>query len=226
MDKPRGKKTPPGTRAINGSGDGFWELDLLNGTAWFSDWFYDSLDWPSKDHRPTWSSLRPLMPPETWKILLEEMRRHLEADTALDLEVPVQLDGSESRWWQIRGRAERNSLRQPIHLAGSVRDVSAEHLRRMQLTDELAWLRGAFDAFPIAAAVLDIDGRIVGINQRWRDRGDKDPWFSEHARVGDVLHNFEPCGAPGTHLLRCPIGAGGAHTLVLLQEPAFHFVSS
>jgi len=226
MQKPRGKKAPPGARALQGSGDGFWELDLRNGTAWFSDWFYDNLDWSGSDHRPTWSSLRPLMPPETWTALLDEMRRHLEVDIALDVEVPVQVGGGEPRWWQIRGRAERNALRQPMHLAGCVRDVSAEHRRRAELADEIAWLRGAFDAFPVAAAVLDIHDRIVGINRCWRERGANDPWFAEHGRIGAALPEDGRSTATGTRLLRRPIGDAGAHTLVLAQDSASHSVSS
>jgi hypothetical protein len=33
----------PGMRAIDSCGDGFWECDLLDGSAWFSHWFYQKL---------------------------------------------------------------------------------------------------------------------------------------------------------------------------------------
>jgi hypothetical protein len=49
------------------SGDGFWELNLADGSAWFSDWFCQRLQWSDPMRRPVLSDLRPIMSAGAWK---------------------------------------------------------------------------------------------------------------------------------------------------------------
>jgi hypothetical protein len=72
------KSSVPGARAMQASGDGFWELDLADGSAWFSDWFCARLQWGEASRRPAFGDLRPIMSPETWDALLRKLRSHLE----------------------------------------------------------------------------------------------------------------------------------------------------
>jgi PAS domain-containing protein len=110
------------------SGDGFWELDLADGSAWFSDWFCLRLKPTEPAKRPALSDLRPLMSPETWNALLRKLRSHLEERTPLDTEFQVQLAKGETEWWHLRGSAQRNDAGRPTHFAGCVRDVTAIRL--------------------------------------------------------------------------------------------------
>lgn len=110
-------------------GDGLWELDLVNGTAWFSDWFYLRLGWPMEVKRKRLDDLRPNLPVGAWEALLLAIRGHLERQMPLDAELCVQLQGGQIEWWRMLGAVERNSRGKPVHLAGSVRDVTAEPRR-------------------------------------------------------------------------------------------------
>ena len=76
---------------MQASGDGFWELDLADGSAWFSDWFGTRLKWTETARRPAFHDLRPIMSPETWESLLRQLRSHLEQRSPLDTEFQVQL---------------------------------------------------------------------------------------------------------------------------------------
>jgi hypothetical protein len=107
-------------------GDGFWELNLTDGSTWFSEWFYDRLRWPEGVKRTSFDDLRPVVSPGTWDTLLLELRAHLEQQIPLDAEFQVQLSEGRTEWWQIRGAAQLNHIGHPIHVAGSVRDVTAE----------------------------------------------------------------------------------------------------
>ena len=126
MPEPRSRprKAPqPGWLALNACGDGFWEFDLLSGSAWFSDWFYRKLGW--SEARRSMLDLQPLMRPADWDELMRKLRGQLEQAQPLDLELRVRVaDGLEC--WQLRGAAQRNAAGQPIGLAGSVREVGAE----------------------------------------------------------------------------------------------------
>jgi PAS domain-containing protein len=110
---------------MQASGDGFWELDLADGSAWFSDWFCPRLQWSDPVRRSAFSDLRPLMSTETWEALLRKLRAHLEERTPLDTEFAVQLSQGQTEWWHMRGSAQRNGAGMPTHFAGWVRDVTA-----------------------------------------------------------------------------------------------------
>jgi PAS domain-containing protein len=171
MDKPTGKERQPGQRALDASGDGYWELNLLDGSAWFSDWFYRQLDGAAETKLTSWASLRELMPAETWSTMLRIMRNHLETRAPLDLEVRINTGSPDPRWWRIRGQAERDETNQPRYLSGIARDISEERRTHGALLAVLARLHRGFDALPIAAALLDANGKIVQLNKRWRELG-------------------------------------------------------
>jgi PAS domain-containing protein len=124
--RPYSNKSPaPGARAMKASGDGFWELNLADGSAWFSDWFCPRLQWSEETRRPALSDLRPIMSSETWHTLLRNLRSHLEEQSPLDAEFQVQLATGQLEWWHLRGSAQRADAGHPTHFAGCVRDVTA-----------------------------------------------------------------------------------------------------
>jgi hypothetical protein len=126
---PPSPKTPaPGANELPPSG-GLWGLDLWSGSAWFSDWFYQRLQWPTKIRRIRLEDLRPNLPAGDWEVLLRQIRGHLELQTPLDAEIRVQLDGGQIEWWRMQGSVERNPGGQPVRLVGSVSDISAERHR-------------------------------------------------------------------------------------------------
>jgi hypothetical protein len=159
MAKPHAKDRPPGLRALDASGDGFWELNLLDGSAWFSDWFYTQLHWTEERRPDSWASLRPAIRPDDWASMLREMRSHLEQHSPFDVEVPIRAPDGAERWWRIRGRAECDLGRQPQYLSGIAYDISEQRAERTALLHELAWLREGFDVLPLAAGLIDAGGR-------------------------------------------------------------------
>jgi PAS domain-containing protein len=162
----RSSKSPqPGTRALKACGDGFWEFNLLDGSVWFSDWFYQKINWPTDVRRTTLRDFQPLLQPATWNDLMGKLRGHLEQGLPLDFDLKVEIAGDRIEWWHIRGAAQRNEAGQPIYIAGGVRDVSGDVGRRCSTLP----LRGAFDALPMATALLDAKGAVLEANRRWCD---------------------------------------------------------
>jgi hypothetical protein len=162
----RPRKAPqPGWLALNACGDGFWEFDLLSGSAWFSDWFYRKLGW--SEARRSMLDLQPLMRPEDWEELMRKLRGQLEQAQPLDLELRVRVADS-LEFWQLRGAAQRNAAGQPIGLAGSVREVVKENHAPEKRTS-LACSCSAFDALPVAAALIDAQSAVLAANRKWRE---------------------------------------------------------
>ncbi len=157
----------PGLRALEACGDGFWELDLKSGSAWYSSWFYQKLSWPTETRRTTLGELESVLKVESWMELMARIRAHLEQSQPLELDFEVAVPGAAvSPWWRIRGSALRNAAGQPIHLAGSMREIGADRGQRGSATDLLG-VRGAFDALPVAAALLDARASLLQANRQW-----------------------------------------------------------
>ncbi len=154
-------------RALDACGDGFWEFDLLDGSAWFSEWFYRKLNWTSEAKR-TLLDLRPVLAPQQWDKLMAQFRLHFEQGAPLDMELNVDLAGQPSSRWQLRGSALRNDAGKPVFLAGSVRELSAEARRPEGESPSLLCVSAAFETLPVAAALLDARCAVLMANRRWR----------------------------------------------------------
>jgi hypothetical protein len=154
-----------GMRAIASCGDGLWECDLSDGSAWFSDWFYQKLGWVRAAKRAAFADLQAHLPPMAWIELMGKIRSHLEQGAVLDLEFDVRTAGDTLERWRVCGRAHRNAAGQPVYLAGSMRVVDREG----RASSALACLRGAFVALPVAAALLDAHATLLEANRLWRE---------------------------------------------------------
>jgi len=162
--RPKGLK--PGLRALDACDDGFWECDLIAGSAWFNDWFYRKLDWPQDAKRSTLSDLRVALRPGDWERLMGTLRDHLEKGFPLDLEIEVDVRGARLERWRMRGAAQRNEAGQPIYVAGSMREMRDEPANPD--ANIRARVGSAFDALPVAAALLDSHASVLVANQLWR----------------------------------------------------------
>jgi PAS domain-containing protein len=125
---PRSNPAAP-TSASPASTDGLWGLVLWKGSAWFSDWFYQRLQWPMAVKHTRLEDLRPHLPEGAWETLLCAIRCHLEQGMPLDAELRVQTNSGRIEWWQVTGAVEHNVGGQPVYLAGRMRDVTAEPRR-------------------------------------------------------------------------------------------------
>jgi hypothetical protein len=174
MDGSRSPKhsLKPGLRALDACGEGFWELDLEDGSAWYSRWFYQKLNWTPDAKRPTLAYLEPLFEPACWTELMARFRAHLEQGLPLDLEVEVRVRPDATERWQIRGSAHRNDAGQPMHLAGIMRELGSGRQRaggasELLCASESLCTNGAFESLPVAAALLDARASLLKANRQW-----------------------------------------------------------
>jgi PAS domain-containing protein len=123
---PRSRKPAAPAAAKPPASEGSWELDLLSGTASFSDWFHQRLQWPAEVKRRRLVDLKPNLPGGAWEALLLAIRAHLERQVPLDTEICVHLAGSEIQWWRVLGTSTRNGREKPVLLTGTMRDISDE----------------------------------------------------------------------------------------------------
>jgi hypothetical protein len=112
------RKSPVSGAGTLGNDDGLWGLVLWNGSAWFSDWFYQRLQWSVSVKHKRLDDLQPHLPDGSWEALLDAIRAHLEQRLPLHAELQVRLPGGGVETWQVSGAVERNIGGQPVYLAG------------------------------------------------------------------------------------------------------------
>jgi hypothetical protein len=131
---PRSNSAAPTSGSPAGP-EGLWGLVLWKGSAWFSDWFYQRLQWPTSVKHTRLENLRPNLPQGAWETFLASIRSHLEQGMPLDAELRVQTNSGRIEWWRVTGAVERNVGGQPVYLAGRMQDVTAEPRRAAPAAD-------------------------------------------------------------------------------------------
>jgi PAS domain-containing protein len=160
--RPRSNKSPaPGLRALAACGDGFWEINLVDGSAWFSEWFYRKLGWPLETRRTAVNDLKEALEPAEWEGFMRRFRAHLEQAVPFDPRLSVKCADGRRECWQLHGSAERTDGGLPVYVSGSAREI----------VTAAACSCGAFDVLPVAAALLDAEGKVLHTNSRWRELG-------------------------------------------------------
>jgi len=162
------KAAKPGLRALEACGDGFWELDLKDGSAWYSEWFYQKLHWQTETRRTTLSDLEPLFQPAAWLEFMARIRAHLEQGRPLEFDLEVAVPESSPQRWHLQGSTRRNGAGRPEYLAGSMRVVGADR-GAQDAASGLVGVRGAFEALPVAAALLDARAALLEANRQWHE---------------------------------------------------------
>lgn len=120
-------------RAVQGAQEGLWEVRWTS-TDWFnpgtpvyySPRFKALLGYSDQEFPNVLGSWVARVHPDDWDHLLTTFRRHLENRTPFDLEFRMVTKADDCRWFAVRGQAIWNELGQPIHMSGSLREIT-EH---------------------------------------------------------------------------------------------------
>lgn len=120
-------------RAVQGAQEGLWDTrwtssDWFNAgnPVYYSPRFKAILGFSDAEFPNVMGSWAARVQPEEWDRLLTTLRRHLENRTPFDVEFRMRTKRDELRWFAARGQAIWDQLGHPIHMSGSLRDIT-EH---------------------------------------------------------------------------------------------------
>ena len=120
-------------RAIRGTQDGLWELDVATGSIWVSPRYETILRYAEGEFATRGLTPDTLVHPDDRAAYLEAREKHFAGLASYDIEVRMLASGGDYRWLRLRAEAERDGLGSPIRLAGSVQDVTEAYLARVAL---------------------------------------------------------------------------------------------
>jgi two-component system sensor histidine kinase/response regulator len=137
-------------RAINGTQDGLWEIEVDGSSAWYSPRVAELLHFEPQEieNRPGFIMER--IHPDDAAIVSEATDEHFRDNTVYDIEVRVRTKHDEYRWYRARAAAERDAESKPLRLSGSLQDVTEAREAREELlraTEEAQSANKAKSAF-------------------------------------------------------------------------------
>jgi two-component system, sensor histidine kinase and response regulator len=116
-------------RAINGTEDGLWEIDISANTNWCSPRLVHLLGY--EQFEPDF--LNSIIHPEDVLKIDQAMRDHCDNNAPFDLEIRIKHASGAYRWYRSRASAERDAMGKALRLSGSLQDVTEARAAREEL---------------------------------------------------------------------------------------------
>jgi PAS domain S-box-containing protein len=111
-------------RAIRGTRDGLFDLDLKSGQLWVSPRMWELVDYDPAQMPSEINDHLDYVHPEDRSLLPKTLRGHCEQGLPYDIEYRMQRKSGEWLWVRSRAVAERDAQGVPVRLSGSVHDIS------------------------------------------------------------------------------------------------------
>lgn len=157
--------------AVAGSNDGIWDWDIRTGQTWYSPRFRELLDCDESEVEGLMQQWKERLHKDDYEQATLSLQNHLQGDQPFDVEYRLLCNNGNYRWFRARGQAVWNELCQPIRMAGSLTDITAqkeaeEEIQQAQqaLFASEQHLRAMIDATPECVKLVDRDGILLEIN--------------------------------------------------------------
>ena len=125
-------------RALRGTQDGLWEIDLLTNVSWYGLRFGELLGYSVEELGSSHEQFATLIHPEDRERVALALDNHLEHRAVYDLEFRVRHKAGHYEWMRARGQAERAADGTPLRLAGGMQLVTdRKHAEQASLDAKL-----------------------------------------------------------------------------------------
>jgi PAS domain S-box-containing protein len=122
-------------RALRGTQDGLWEIDLLTNVSWYGLRFGELLGYSVEELGSSHEQFVVLIHPEDRERVAQALDDHLERRAVYDLEFRVRHKHGHYEWMRARGQAERAADGTPLRLAGAMQLVTDRKLAEQASLD-------------------------------------------------------------------------------------------
>jgi two-component system, sensor histidine kinase and response regulator len=122
-------------RAVHGTEDGLWEIDLSGprGRFWLSPRLHELLGFEPGELSDDQEVLRDLIHPDDQPISDAAVQQQLSEGVPLDVEVRMRTKSGAYRWYRLRGRPGYDALGRVVRTSGSMQDVTEARASREAL---------------------------------------------------------------------------------------------
>jgi len=126
-------------RALRGTQDGLWEIDLITNVSWYGLRFAELLGYSAEELTSSPEHFMTLIHPEDRERARASLENHLTHLAVYDLEFRVLHKAGHYEWMRARGQAERAADGTPLRLAGAMQLITdRKHAEQASLEAKLA----------------------------------------------------------------------------------------
>ena len=122
-------------RALRGTQDGLWEIDLITNVSWYGLGFADLLGYSAEELTSSREHFETLIHPQDRERVKASLENHLEQRAVYDLEFRVRHKAGHYEWIRARGQAERAADGTPLRLAGAMQLITERKLAEQATVD-------------------------------------------------------------------------------------------
>ena len=161
--------------ALEGSGDGVWDLNLQTNQANYSKRWKEMLGYSEDEIIPTNQEWVDRIHPEDTEVVSGTMKAYLEGSIPLYI-VTYRLRCKDDSYKWILGRGmivSRDVYNMPLRMVGTHTDITDFKRIEQKLIESESFAKETIDASSSDICVLDKEGKILAVNQAWRNFYDK-----------------------------------------------------
>jgi two-component system sensor histidine kinase/response regulator len=122
-------------RAIRGTHDGLWEIDLVTDTLWFGPHFEEILGYDVGELSESREHYRAMIHPEDREMVRAIVQNHVEHNAIYDVEYRARHKAGHYEWLRSRAQSERAADGTPLRVAGSVQLITDRKLAEQATLD-------------------------------------------------------------------------------------------
>ncbi len=122
-------------RALRGTQDALWEIDLITNLSWYGLGFAERLGYSAAELTSSREHFVELIHPEDRERVTAGIGEHLETRAVYDMEFRVLHKAGHYEWVRVRGQAERAADGTPLRLAGAMQVITDRKLAEQATLD-------------------------------------------------------------------------------------------
>ena len=157
--------------ALEGIGDGIWDYDVPSGRVFFSRQWKQMLGYSEDEIGDTDDEWSRRVHPNDMQGVTDAIQQKWDSKTSTyEYEYRLQCKDGSYKWILDRGViVSRDENDQPLRIVGMQTDISERKMVEQMLRDSKVFATTTIDAVSAHLCVLDKTGKILAVNQAWRD---------------------------------------------------------
>jgi len=118
-------------RAVRGTQEVLWELDLRTGMPWLEERFQSLMGYSGEEFSALMKDFKSLVHPDDWAVRQANMDNHLAHNSNYDVEFRLRHRSGHYEWVRSRAVAERDAYGTPLRLTGLMQVVTARKVAEL-----------------------------------------------------------------------------------------------
>ncbi|WP_310451082.1 EAL domain-containing protein [Sulfuritalea sp.] len=154
---------------------GSWELDLVSGKLLWSDEIFRIFEIERKNFSATYEAFLEVVHPQDRDRVSRAYADSLAARTSYEISHRLLMADGRIKWVNERCETEYGEQGKALRSLGTVQDITERKQAEQALLASELFAKATIDAIPAHMCVLDRSGRIMAVNQAWREFYEHNP---------------------------------------------------